>query len=145
MSGVLSLLKQACRGVCLLFSYSLGFIRFQLKPFAQPIRLITSASVIYCSFLTRFTQLTFLPCSSSMSDQNLLSTFIVTSHDDAHNPILNSFTPTPASPLVRSTRTVAIIKPHALDHRFEIEHRITEAKFEVRLSSQPLRPAALFL
>ena len=30
------------------------------------------------------------------------------------------------------TRTVAIIKPHALDHRFEIEHRITEAKFEVR-------------
>ena len=31
-----------------------------------------------------------------------------------------------------ATRTVAIIKPHALDHRFEIEHRITEAKFEVR-------------
>jgi hypothetical protein len=33
---------------------------------------------------------------------------------------------------VNPTRTVAIIKPHALDHRFEIEHRITEAKFEVR-------------
>ena len=33
---------------------------------------------------------------------------------------------------VNATRTVAIIKPHALDHRFEIEHRITEAKFEVR-------------
>ncbi|KAH9042059.1 hypothetical protein EDB85DRAFT_2139425 [Lactarius pseudohatsudake] len=30
-----------------------------------------------------------------------------------------------------SSRTVAIIKPHALDHRFEIEHRITEAKFEI--------------
>jgi len=32
---------------------------------------------------------------------------------------------------VNPTRTVAIIKPHALDHRFEIEHRITEAKFEI--------------
>ncbi|KAI9465422.1 hypothetical protein BJY52DRAFT_1113662 [Lactarius psammicola] len=32
---------------------------------------------------------------------------------------------------VNSSRTVAIIKPHALDHRFEIEHRITEAKFEI--------------
>jgi hypothetical protein len=32
---------------------------------------------------------------------------------------------------VNPTRTVAIIKPHALDHRFEVEHRITEAKFEV--------------
>ncbi|KAI0295072.1 hypothetical protein B0F90DRAFT_1940091 [Multifurca ochricompacta] len=37
-------------------------------------------------------------------------------------------TPIPASP---STRTVAIIKPHALKHRFEIEQRITEAKFEI--------------
>ncbi|KAI0250733.1 hypothetical protein BJV78DRAFT_1216474 [Lactifluus subvellereus] len=66
-----------------------------------------------------------------MSDQNLLSTSIVISHDDDYSPILDSSTPTPASPLVNSTRTVAIIKPHALDHRFEIEHRITEAKFEV--------------
>jgi hypothetical protein len=30
------------------------------------------------------------------------------------------------------TRTVAIIKPHALQHRFDIEHRIQEAGFEVR-------------
>jgi hypothetical protein len=29
------------------------------------------------------------------------------------------------------TRTVAIIKNHALEHRFDIEHRIQEAKFEV--------------
>ena len=29
------------------------------------------------------------------------------------------------------TRTVAIIKNHALDHRFDIEQRIHEAKFEV--------------
>ncbi|KAF9556758.1 hypothetical protein CPC08DRAFT_669527 [Agrocybe pediades] len=29
------------------------------------------------------------------------------------------------------TRTVAIIKPHALDHRFEIERRIQEASFEI--------------
>lgn len=37
-----------------------------------------------------------------------------------------------ASPVdVNSSRTVAIIKPHALDHRFEIEHRVTEAKFEI--------------
>ena len=63
-----------------------------------------------------------------MSDQRLLST----ADDDALN---KSSTPTPTSPLVISTRTVAIIKPHAVDHRFEIEHRITEGKFEVRLSS----------
>ena len=30
------------------------------------------------------------------------------------------------------TRTVAIIKNHALAHRFDIEPRIQEAKFEVR-------------
>lgn len=29
------------------------------------------------------------------------------------------------------TRTVAIIKTHALNHRFEIEKRIQEASFEV--------------
>ncbi|VDC04460.1 unnamed protein product [Peniophora sp. CBMAI 1063] len=37
----------------------------------------------------------------------------------------------PSSPRVAPTRTVAIIKPHALDHRFDIEHRITEASFEI--------------
>ncbi|KAF8476558.1 hypothetical protein DFH94DRAFT_694681 [Russula ochroleuca] len=63
-----------------------------------------------------------------MSDQNLLG--ISTTNKDAIN---SSSTPTPTSPLVSSqaTRTVAIIKPHAVDHRFEIEHRITEAKFEI--------------
>jgi len=30
------------------------------------------------------------------------------------------------------TRTVAMIKPHAVAHRFEIERRIQEASFEVR-------------
>jgi nucleoside diphosphate kinase len=61
-----------------------------------------------------------------MSDQRLLG--ISASSDDAHH----SSTPTPTSPLVNAaTRTVAIIKPHAVDHRFEIEHRITEAKFEI--------------
>ena len=30
------------------------------------------------------------------------------------------------------TRTVAIIKTHALQHRFDIEKRIQEASFEVR-------------
>ncbi|KZV65301.1 hypothetical protein PENSPDRAFT_690007 [Peniophora sp. CONT] len=37
----------------------------------------------------------------------------------------------PSSPRVAPTRTVAIIKPHALEHRFDIEHRITEASFEI--------------
>lgn len=65
-----------------------------------------------------------------MSDQRLLG--ISASSDDAYH----SSTPTPTSPLVNAvTRTVVIIKPHAVDHRFEIEHRITEAKFEVRHSS----------
>ena len=32
------------------------------------------------------------------------------------------------------TRTVAIIKPHALHHRFDIERRIQEASFEVCVS-----------
>ena len=34
-----------------------------------------------------------------------------------------------------TTRTVAIIKTHALPHRFDIEHRILEASFEVGLLS----------
>jgi hypothetical protein len=64
-----------------------------------------------------------------MSDPSLLG-ISSTNKDSIHN----SPTPTLTSPLVSSqaTRTVAIIKPHAVDHRFEIEHRITEAKFEVR-------------
>lgn len=37
-----------------------------------------------------------------------------------------------SSPSATVTRTVAIIKPHALPHRFDIEHRISEAGFEVR-------------
>jgi hypothetical protein len=68
-----------------------------------------------------------------MSDKRLLA--ISTSNDDAHH----SSTPTPTSPLVNAvTRTVAVIKPHAVDHRFEIEHRISEAKFEVRHSSSTI-------
>ncbi|KAI9450042.1 hypothetical protein F5148DRAFT_1379175 [Russula earlei] len=63
-----------------------------------------------------------------MSDQSFLGVSTTTtdaSHD--HGPTTPS---TPTSPLMKPTRTVAIIKPHAVDHRFEIEHRITEAKFE---------------
>jgi hypothetical protein len=37
-------------------------------------------------------------------------------------------------PSAISTRTVAIIKNHALNHRFDIEPRILEASFEVRTS-----------
>jgi hypothetical protein len=37
------------------------------------------------------------------------------------------------------TRTVAIIKTHALDHRLDIEPRIYEAGFEVRSIYQFLR------
>jgi len=37
-----------------------------------------------------------------------------------------------------STRTVAIIKNHALAHRFDIEPRILEASFEVRETSLSL-------
>lgn len=36
------------------------------------------------------------------------------------------------APAPVSTRTVAIIKNHALCHRFDIEPRILEANFEVR-------------
>ncbi|KAI9509208.1 hypothetical protein F5148DRAFT_978626 [Russula earlei] len=64
-----------------------------------------------------------------MSDQSFLGVSTTTtdaSHD--HGPTTPS---TPTSPLMKPTRTVAIIKPHAVDHRFEIEHRITEAKFEI--------------
>jgi hypothetical protein len=69
-----------------------------------------------------------------MSDKRLLA--ISTTNDDAHHSSTPTPTPTLTSPLVNAvTRTVAIIKPHAVDHRFEIEHRITEAKFEVRHSS----------
>ncbi|KAI0729606.1 hypothetical protein C8Q72DRAFT_777779 [Fomitopsis betulina] len=43
-------------------------------------------------------------------------------------PLPHSLT---SSPSARVTRTVAIIKPHALPHRFDIEHRISEAGFEI--------------
>lgn len=39
----------------------------------------------------------------------------------------------PSGNNAKRTRTVAIIKPHAMDHRFDIESRISEAGFEVRL------------
>ncbi|KAH8104595.1 hypothetical protein BXZ70DRAFT_921618 [Cristinia sonorae] len=41
-----------------------------------------------------------------------------------------------SSPSSRRTRTVAIIKPHALDHRFDIELRISEAGFEIAKERQ---------
>lgn len=37
-----------------------------------------------------------------------------------------------SSPVFPPTRTVAIIKHHALNHRFDIELRISDAGFEVR-------------
>ena len=39
-----------------------------------------------------------------------------------------------SSPPGKRTRTVAIVKNHALDHRFDIESRMLEAGFEVRSS-----------
>ena len=39
--------------------------------------------------------------------------------------------PETQQPAPSSTRTVAIIKNHALAHRFDIEPRILEASFEV--------------
>ena len=42
-------------------------------------------------------------------------------------PLQNS-----TSSLTPVTRTLAIIKTHALAHRFDIERRIQEASFEVR-------------
>jgi hypothetical protein len=47
-------------------------------------------------------------------------------HDDSRS---SAISPPPLSYIV--TRTVAIIKTHALSHRFEIERRIQEAHFEV--------------
>lgn len=38
-----------------------------------------------------------------------------------------------SSPRTPITRTVAIIKHHALEHRFDIERRIQDAGFEVRV------------
>jgi nucleoside diphosphate kinase len=39
--------------------------------------------------------------------------------------------PSPPQPATATTRTVAIIKTHALKHRFDIEPRILEASFEI--------------
>lgn len=51
--------------------------------------------------------------------------------------VLSSSTPGPrqSSSTYPITRTVAIIKTHALGHRFDIEPRIQEASFEVRSHS----------
>lgn len=46
-------------------------------------------------------------------------------------PLQNSI-----SSLTPVTRTLAIIKTHALAHRFDIERRIQEASFEVRQNTQ---------
>lgn len=56
-------------------------------------------------------------------------------HEDA--PLVDDVQDTPlvnGSP--KTTRTVAIIKPHALQHRFDIEHRISEAGFEIAKERQ---------
>ena len=37
----------------------------------------------------------------------------------------------PGTPVSKKTRTLAIIKPHALKHRLTIEPRILEAGFEI--------------
>lgn len=57
-------------------------------------------------------------------------------------PLPHSLT---SSPSARVTRTVAIIKPHALPHRFDIEHRISEAGFEVRCHASPQPPSDAYL
>ncbi|KAF8523211.1 hypothetical protein JB92DRAFT_2705493 [Gautieria morchelliformis] len=44
--------------------------------------------------------------------------------------------PSPLSPASFPTRTVAIIKPHALSHRLDIERRITESGFEIAKERQ---------
>ncbi|KAI0315806.1 hypothetical protein OF83DRAFT_321579 [Amylostereum chailletii] len=65
-----------------------------------------------------------------MADLSLLSPSSPSaSYDGALSPTLVSSVP--GSPRALPTRTVAIIKPHALEHRFDIEHRITEASFEI--------------
>ncbi|KAJ3841643.1 hypothetical protein F5878DRAFT_609690 [Lentinula raphanica] len=43
----------------------------------------------------------------------------------------SSVYPAPATPQPKITRTVAIIKNHALGHRFDIESKIQEASFEI--------------
>ncbi|KAH9969681.1 hypothetical protein BC827DRAFT_1120661 [Russula dissimulans] len=63
-----------------------------------------------------------------MSDSRFLG---ISTADTSTSRDRSPSTPTPTSPLANATRTVAIIKHHAVDHRFEIEHRITEAKFEI--------------
>ncbi|CAL1713159.1 unnamed protein product [Somion occarium] len=50
-------------------------------------------------------------------------------HEEAHEEVLE-FHDSPAANAKR-TRTVAIIKTHALEHRFDIEPRISEAGFEI--------------
>lgn len=54
-------------------------------------------------------------------------------------PSATLLTSPPKSPMALPTRTVAILKNHALDHRFDIEARITEAQFEVSLALNSLR------
>jgi hypothetical protein len=54
-------------------------------------------------------------------------------------PLQNS-----TSSLTPVTRTLAIIKTHALAHRFDIERRIQEASFEVRQKIS-ISPALLIL
>lgn len=49
----------------------------------------------------------------------------------AHSQFVASPALSASGRMVPTTRTVAIIKTHALQHRFDIEKRIQEASFEV--------------
>lgn len=52
--------------------------------------------------------------------------------DDRNHMNGNGIVGTPTS--TKITRTVAIIKHHALSHRFEVERRIQESSFEVSMA-----------
>lgn len=84
----------------------------------------------------------FFPCSSpiTLGSTLLLIVFIsaMSSESSASPVMFEASGEVTASPPGKRTRTVAMIKFHALDHRFEIERRILEAGFEVRGHSTSL-------
>lgn len=88
---------------------------------------------LFFSFLTLLVLCnTFSPMSTPPPTDTVLTDAPYYDDEQHQQHVLS--TPAPNTPAASfPTRTVAIIKTHALAHRFDIEPRIQEARFEVRV------------
>lgn len=115
--------------ISLLLLYTPPFIRsFQIRSSTVQVFLFWKSSPF------RFNLDTFIHFCETTTNTPPLTKFRMSAYDDEHDlpPVLSHSARTSLG-TTAVTRTVGIIKTHALNHRFEIERRIQEASFEVRV------------